>query len=470
VSTYNLPFTLTSAGIDAAFNLGAIDLNVTHVQIGSGNKTPNGSEVALVSPQEYAAITGHFEVSADQHRIAAVIPGSASVYNISEIGLWSGVPGDVGSVLVFYWALATGHVTIKSASIDFNFENDMFFGGVVPANITIVADTQFNALAMLVAHEAEDDPHTQYVLKNELTTAGTSPTYTGIVSPALTAYAAGQRFRVKFHASANVAATLNLHSFGAKALKQYSASGSKVDAVIAANQLVDVEYDGTDFVLLDSLPNPHGLQKFTSNGSFTVPSGVTTIYVSGCGGGGGGGGGGRKPTTSEFGGGGGGGGAGQHTIKQQLTVTPGESIAITIGGAGSGGVTNSGASGNIGTSGGNTVVGAYITLTGGTGGTGGGGGVGEAGGSGGAGYPAGSYGTDGTAGTGSSAQGSGNGGSGASSPFGGGGGAPRSTSAGSAGGIVGGNAGGYGGGGGGGSTGTGGTGGNGSAGIVIIEW
>jgi hypothetical protein len=170
VSTYNLPFTLTSAGIDAAFNLGAIDLNVTHVQIGSGNKTPNGSEVALVSPQEYAAITGHFEVSAGQHRIAAVIPGSASVYNISEIGLWSGVPGDVGSVLVFYWALASGHVTVKSASIDFNFENDMFFGGVVPANITIVADTQFNALAMLVAHEAEADPHAQYHLKTTVAT------------------------------------------------------------------------------------------------------------------------------------------------------------------------------------------------------------------------------------------------------------------------------------------------------------
>ncbi len=40
----------------------------------------------------------------------------------------------------------------------------------------------------------------------------------------------------------------------AQSLKQYDASGSKVAAVIAVNQLVDVEYDGVDFVLLDPLP------------------------------------------------------------------------------------------------------------------------------------------------------------------------------------------------------------------------
>ncbi|MEI9695819.1 hypothetical protein V5074_22210, partial [Atlantibacter hermannii] len=35
-----------------------------------------------------------------------------------------------------------------------------------------------------------------------------------------------------------------------------------------------------------------GMQTFTSSGSFTVPNGVTTLYLSGCAGGGGGGGGG----------------------------------------------------------------------------------------------------------------------------------------------------------------------------------
>jgi hypothetical protein len=154
-----IPFKLTVAGQDAAFNLGAIDLNVTHVQLGSGNHSANGNEIALVTPQEAVAISGHFEVAVGQHRIAAVIPGSASAYQVSEIGLWSGVPGAGGSVLVFYWSLATGYIAHKDAGIDFNFESDILFGGVVPGNITIVADTQFNSLAMLAAHEADPNAH-----------------------------------------------------------------------------------------------------------------------------------------------------------------------------------------------------------------------------------------------------------------------------------------------------------------------
>jgi hypothetical protein len=179
VSTLSLPFKLTAAGLDASFNLGAIALNVTHVQTGSGNRLANGNEVALVTPQETAVISGHFEVSAGQHRIAAIVAGSASVYTISEIGLWSGVPGAGGSVLVFYWSLATGYITVKSAGIDFNFEDDITFGGVVPGNITIVADTQFNSLAMLAAHEADLNAHPAFT---------TPPLFDNDTSPATTEF------------------------------------------------------------------------------------------------------------------------------------------------------------------------------------------------------------------------------------------------------------------------------------------
>jgi hypothetical protein len=187
VSAANIPFKLTSAGIDAAFNLGAVSLNVTHVQIGAGNRTPNGGEVALVDPKEYAAISGHFEVSAGQHRIAAVIAGSGLAYNVAEIGLWSGVPGAGGSVLVFYWSQASGAIAVKSASVDFNFEDDMFFGGVVPGNITIVADTEFNALAMLVAHESQDDPHPGYLLESDIVSQADAQAGTSTVAKAWTA-------------------------------------------------------------------------------------------------------------------------------------------------------------------------------------------------------------------------------------------------------------------------------------------
>lgn len=79
---------------------------------------------------------------------------------------------------------------------------------------------------------------------------------------------------------------------------------------------------------------------FTSNGTFTVPSGVTQVSAVCIGGGGGASG---SPGTSNFSGaGGGGGGLAYGTI----TVTPGESLDIETGSGGSGGSgTGSGSSG-----------------------------------------------------------------------------------------------------------------------------
>lgn len=86
------------------------------------------------------------------------------------------------------------------------------------------------------------------------TTAGAAPNFTLAPTPAITAYTAGQRFRVKFHAAGSGADVLNVSGLGNKGLKQYDTAGAKVAAVIAANMLVDVEYDGVDFLLLNRLP------------------------------------------------------------------------------------------------------------------------------------------------------------------------------------------------------------------------
>lgn len=86
------------------------------------------------------------------------------------------------------------------------------------------------------------------------TTAGAAPNFTMTPAPAITAYTAGQRFRVKFHAAGSGADVLNVSGLGNKSLKQYDRTGAKIAAVIAANQLADIEYDGVDMVILDSLP------------------------------------------------------------------------------------------------------------------------------------------------------------------------------------------------------------------------
>lgn len=88
-----------------------------------------------------------------------------------------------------------------------------------------------------------------------VTSAGSAPAFTVDTNPAYGALAAGQRMRVKFHAAGTTGSnTLNRDGLGAKNLKQYDSTGAKVAAVVAANQLADVEYDGTDMVILDPLP------------------------------------------------------------------------------------------------------------------------------------------------------------------------------------------------------------------------
>lgn len=83
-------------------------------------------------------------------------------------------------------------------------------------------------------------------------TGGSSPAFTLTPSPAISAYVANQKFRVKFGAASSNA-TLNISGLGAKDIKQYNSSGAKVAANVASGQLADVEYDGTDMVITNPL-------------------------------------------------------------------------------------------------------------------------------------------------------------------------------------------------------------------------
>ena len=74
----------------------------------------------------------------------------------------------------------------------------------------------------------------------------------------------------------------------------------------------------------------HGVQRFTANGTFTVPVGVTLVYVTAIASGGNGANGGLG-STSTGGSGGAGGKAGQFVIDYPLSVTPGSNITVTVG-------------------------------------------------------------------------------------------------------------------------------------------
>ncbi len=133
------------------------------------------------------------------------------------------------------------------------------------------------------------------------------------------------------------------------------------------------------------LPGPivlktNGVQIFTSSGTFTVPEGVTTVYVTMCGGGGGGGGGCISYDSSVFVTkyySGGSGGNAAIAFMRAVNVTPCQSIIVTIGAGGRGGSAgNYNVSGGSGTAGGTTSFGPYVSCVGGGGGTGASGGSG----------------------------------------------------------------------------------------------
>lgn len=216
-----------------------------------------------------------------------------------------------------------------------------------------------------------------------------------------------------------------------------------------------------------TLPGTQG-QVFTSNGTFTIPTGVTAVKVTVVGGGGGSGG--APNLTSSGGSGGGGGGA---AISYLTGLTPGGTLAVTIGAGGTAGAsTNGSVAGTGGTSsvasGTQTI--STISATGGAGGasTSGSANSGAAGGAGGIG----SGGSMNIAGGGGNVgQGESSTvnlswpGAGGSSIFGGGGQAPGPGSNGVAGRAYGGGAGGANN-----NVGSGKTGGAGAAGVVVFEW
>jgi hypothetical protein len=118
----------------------------------------------------------------------------------------------------------------------------------------------------------------------------------------------------------------------------------------------------------------HRGQVFTSSGTFTVPTGVSSIKVTVVGGGGGGG----VGIDGSYGGpagGPGGNGGGGGTSFGYVAVTPGASYAVVVGSGGNG--SNSGTGGSGGTS---SFGSTLLTASGGAGGSNSGGGANGSGG------------------------------------------------------------------------------------------
>ena len=144
-----------------------------------------------------------------------------------------------------------------------------------------------------------------------------------------------------------------------------------VDGTQGAGKVLTSDANGNaSWQTISSGTTSQNWQVFSSNGTFTVPAGVTRLLVEAWGAGGGGGGGYGRPLGGSAGGGGGG-SSGSYS-KRYVTVTPGQIINITVGIGGTGGIGGTPNNcGTSGTNGGETIFGSLLTVPGGKFGTGG---------------------------------------------------------------------------------------------------
>jgi len=148
--------------------------------------------------------------------------------------------GTVNGASVYALGVTTVTLTLDSGVLDSSLAT-VYYGFLDPAH------PSFDTTGVNANTKAGIQSQTW----TAFTTGGVSGTYTLTPNPAITAYAAGQKFSVTFNAASSATNTINISGLGAKSLKMYDSTGTKVASSFALNQVSDIVYDGTDFVILN---------------------------------------------------------------------------------------------------------------------------------------------------------------------------------------------------------------------------
>ena len=107
--------------------------------------------------------------------------------------------------------------------------------------------------------------------------AGSTDAYAITLSPAPTAYVAGQEFSFKANTVNTGAATLNVNTLGAKTIVK-GVNTTLADGDIAAGQVCTVIYDGANFVLQNQVANPYTNLSYVINADENI-SNYTTNQI-----------------------------------------------------------------------------------------------------------------------------------------------------------------------------------------------
>lgn len=290
MATTTISPVITDAGKSAAIaaNGAGLQLQITHVVLGTGKYTPASTATAVVARVEKAAI-GAGQATAGQMKVSVLFPGRTAGYDATEVGFYAGDP-DAGGTLFAVYSVTTGAL-IQRAGDDYVATFSLALAQIPSGSVTILIDNSSNMalLAALHSHEMNaDDPHAQagYAKKvgvQEQTytggaTTGTGAAYALTVTPALSAAKQFHRFHCRFHAaSTSGAPTLSVSGLPAKPLKVYDSTGVKTSPAVGAivsGMHADVVDDGIDYVVVTPLPSRAGTtilsSSVSSNPAFTA--------------------------------------------------------------------------------------------------------------------------------------------------------------------------------------------------------
>lgn len=202
---------------------------------------------------------------------------------------------------------------------------------IVPGTVSVASTTVLGVSRLSLAATSatgpivvgDNDPRLQepYYGASVVGTDAYAITITGGAIPA--AYAAGQMFTFKADVANTGAATLAVNALGAKTIKK-NVSTDLVTGDILASQIVQVQYDGTNFQLMsNNVPIIPTRQSYTASGTWTKPAGLAyaEIQVQGPSGGSGG-----SNTTR-----GSGSGAGGYSFRRVVSSSLGATETVTVG-------------------------------------------------------------------------------------------------------------------------------------------
>lgn len=272
----NLALTLTLDGRDAFWNSGntGTKLDITHLQFGTRNRLPTGEESLLSLPKQSVKIQNGNKIGPDQVRIMATMPGIEN-YNVTEIGLWSGEPGLVGSILVAYTSVRTGYIAQMVNGIDLVFTYDMVIATTDIDKINIVKDTdQSSTFSLLAEHETDRNAHPFYVTTDTAQTISGAKTFTNkaIFSGGLTGELTGNAAtatqletpRTIGGVSFNGTANINLPGVNIAGNQNTSGNAATASKLAAAVLVGGIAFDGSAAINLPGV-NIEGNQNTSGN-------------------------------------------------------------------------------------------------------------------------------------------------------------------------------------------------------------